>query len=142
MWSARLHICHSSCKMSHLYSVELFSQDSECSANYQSRHTGENHIRIAVTVNFSLSLSFARPAPLVSCALSDYLFVTQLLSLYPTYFIFPLFLSLSFLSLSLSPSLSLTCFISLSLSFPLFLYLAHSLLLFLCISLSLNHLLT
>ena len=38
----RLHICHVSRKTDHLYSVTLFSQGAECSANSQSRHTREN----------------------------------------------------------------------------------------------------
>ena len=38
----RLHIRHVSRKAGHLYSVTLFSQGAECSANSQSRQTREN----------------------------------------------------------------------------------------------------
>ena len=59
--SMRFHIiCHTSRKMNHLCSTTLFSQDAECNANSQSRHTGENRSEIALEDCRRISLSLAR----------------------------------------------------------------------------------
>ena len=51
-------ICHTSRKTNHLCSNTLFSQDAECNANSQSRHTGENRSGIA-SLHFSLWICLA-----------------------------------------------------------------------------------
>ena len=99
LWSVSLHIiCHTSHKMNHSCSTTLFSRDAECSANSQSRHTGENRSGITLATNLSppslilLSWSLALFHLCLYLALS----VAQTLPL-------PLSLSLS-LSLSICPS--------------------------------------
>ena len=60
LWNVRLHIiCHTSRKTNHLCSTTLFSQDAECNANSQSRHTGENRSGIALATNLSVSTSLS-----------------------------------------------------------------------------------
>ena len=129
-WSVRLHIiCHTSRKTNHFYSVALFSQDAECNANFQSRHTGENRSGIAFTTNLSLSTSISLALLLSSrCLLRSVLLFTYL-SLCHSFTFFSLSSSL-FSSVSLSHTLThsiiLTSYLSLSLSFTLSSSLAHT----------------
>ena len=106
LWSVRLHICHTSCKTSHLSSITLFSQDAEW--------------RIAQNCSFAIScnksLSFGFSPSLSSSSLSVWL------SLAPS-----AFLSLFLL---LSRSFCRTHFMfppSLFVCFFLFLFQSHSL---------------
>ena len=67
----RLHIIfHTSRKTNHFSSTTLFSQDSECNANSQSRHTGKNHSGIALAAQPSLSISLSLFLSLCSLGLS------------------------------------------------------------------------
>ena len=65
------HICHASHKTNYFYSIALFLQDAECSANPQSRQTRENFSRITLTCDNSLpfNFSFSRSLALSLCSL-------------------------------------------------------------------------
>ena len=127
LWSVRLHIiCHTSRKTNHLCSTTLFSQDAECNADSQSRHTRENRsdsLSQQILLFRHLFLSLSRSALSVSRALSSltlshalFLCLSLLLSHSPS-----VQLNLSPLSLSFSPSsllsFSLFPFIFLSFSY-------------------------
>ena len=140
------HICHTSCKMSHLSSITLFLQDSEW-RNVQ-------HLSFAISCNKSLSFGFflslssaslsSRSICLSVClsvcfslacslGICVSLFVTKLFlqsnSLHVSSFSFCLF------SVSLSTSVSAFPFCHLlSSSFFLFLFYSHTHLLILCAS--------
>ena len=94
--------------MNHLYSIISFSQDAECIANSQSRYTGENCSRIALSTNHSLFwfLILSRSFVLsLSLSLSHSLSVSLRLSLAPFLFV-PLSFSLSLSHTHIHASLS------------------------------------
>ena len=79
-------ICHTSRKTNHLCSTTLFSQDAECNAKSQSRHTGWRESprnKLLFDTSFSFDFSSYRSFALSLCSLSlSRSFISVSISLY------------------------------------------------------------
>ena len=108
-------ICHSPRKTNHLCSTTLVSQDAECNANSQPRHTGEIAQNCsACDKSFSFDFPFSHSLALLSWSLALYHLCLYLAIFFFASLYFTQSICHSFLSPSLLLSFSLFPFISLS----------------------------